>query len=93
MKEDKRTRVTVNILDEEYVIRGDVSTECMQEVASYVHGMMQKLAEHNPHISRHKLAVLTAINLADEVLRLKARLKTDSDINSFSFLEREGGEK
>ncbi|MGI6097861.1 MAG: cell division protein ZapA [Dethiobacteria bacterium] len=69
---DFKTRVTVNILGEEYIIRGNSSKEHMLEVASYVHQLMQKIANRNPHMSRQRLAVLTAINLADEVLRLKA---------------------
>ena len=32
---------------------------------------MEKLAQKNRHMSKHKIAVLAAINLADELLRYK----------------------
>ncbi len=73
MEQEGKTRVTVSIFGEEYVIRSNASKEYMQKVASYVNRIMEKLAGQNPRMSRHKLAVLTAINLAYELARLKDR--------------------
>ncbi len=79
MVEKSKNRVTVNIMGEEYTIRGTASPEMMHQVARYVDELMRSLAEKNCHISRHKIAVLTAINLADELMRLKTHLRRFSD--------------
>ena len=71
MAESEKNRVTVRIMGEEYALRGSASPESMQRVASYVDGLMEKLAQKNRHMSKHKIAVLAAINLADELLRYK----------------------
>jgi cell division protein ZapA len=70
--EDKlKNRVTVTIMGEDYTIRGTASPEEMEKTARYVDQLMRTLAHDNGHMSRHKIAVLTAINLADELLKLK----------------------
>lgn len=66
-----KNRVSISIMGEEYVIRGNSSSEHLKRVARYVDAIMRRLHEQNPGVSRHKLAVLVSINLADEVLRAK----------------------
>jgi len=68
---ESKRRITINIMGEEYAIRGSSSPEHLQKVAEHVDSIMQQLSESNPHMSRHKIAVLASINLADELLRLK----------------------
>lgn len=81
MEESEKNRVTVKIMGEEYTIRGSASPESMQKVASYVDSLMETLVQKNSHMSRHKIAVLAAINLADELLRYKQGFRhyTDDD--------------
>lgn len=71
MEDKPKNRVTVTIMGEEYTIRGTGSPESMQMVAGYVDRLMRALSEKNSHMSRHKIAVLTAINLADELFKAK----------------------
>ena len=67
----QRRRVTIAIGDEHYVLLGDASEEYMQQLADYVHERFVKLQTSFPNVSRHRLAMLTAINLADEVHKLR----------------------
>ncbi len=71
MEDKTKNRVTVTIMGEEYTIRGTATSEEMERTALYVDRLMRSLSENNNHMSRHKIAVLTAINLADELLKLK----------------------
>lgn len=75
MEEKAKNRVTVTIMGEEYTIRGTASPEAMEKMARYVDRLMRALAENNRQMSRHKVAVLAAINLADELLKLKSSVR------------------
>ena len=59
-------------MGEEYVLRGTSSADDMDRVGRYVDRLMRTLSENNLQMSRHRIAVLAALNLADELLRLKA---------------------
>jgi len=66
------TRVEVEIFGEYYVVKGDYPAEYVRQVAQYVNEKMHLLAKRNPRLSGTKLAVLTALNIADELTRLRA---------------------
>ncbi len=61
----------VDILGENYTIRGDAQTEYISQVGNIVGKRMQELRQVSPHLNPKRLAVLTAINLADELIRLQ----------------------
>ncbi len=71
MEEKGKNRVTVNIMGEEYILRGSSSTDDMYKVGQYVDQLMKSLAEKNVQMSKQKIAVLAALNLADELFKLK----------------------
>ncbi len=71
MDDKEKSRVAVYIMGEEYILRGSSSPERMHSVGRYVDRMMRTLAEKNHQMSRQKIAVLAALNLADELLKLK----------------------
>jgi cell division protein ZapA len=71
MESKEKSRVTVSIMGEDYVLRGTSSADEMDRVGRYVDRLMRKLAESNIQMSRHRVAVLAALNLADELIKLK----------------------
>ncbi len=87
MEEKGKNRVTVNIMGEEYVLRGSSSTEDMYRVGRYVDQLMKSLAEKNIQMSKQKIAVLAALNLADELIKFKEDRHSAS---TESKLKREG---
>jgi len=64
-------RVEVEIFGEHYILKGGSSTEQMLAIAQYVNHKMKQLAGRNPRLSRSQVAVLAALNLADELTRLR----------------------
>ncbi|HOA35652.1 MAG TPA: cell division protein ZapA [Bacillota bacterium] len=66
-----KNRVTVTIMGDEYTIRGSSSPESLEEAARHVDRLMRSLAEKNRQLSGYKIAVLAALNLADELLKAK----------------------
>lgn len=71
LKNQNESRVTVNIYGEEYVVRGNASPEHIEKLASQVNEKMRMIFSRNPNLSPNKVAVLTALNLADELAHLQ----------------------
>ena len=67
------SRVSALIMGEEYVIRGDAPGEYIEDLARDLDLRMQKISEANPRLSLHQTAVLSALNLADELSSCRRR--------------------
>jgi cell division protein ZapA (FtsZ GTPase activity inhibitor) len=63
------TRTAVDIFGRRFELRASGSDERLQELARYVDGRMRELAEVSPHVDTARLAVLAALNIADELFR------------------------
>jgi cell division protein ZapA len=59
----------VDIFGRRFELRTTGAGERLQELASYVDGRMRELAEVSPNVDTARLAVLTALNIADELFR------------------------
>lgn len=68
---NKRSRVTVDIFNHRYTIRGDEDANHVRLVASYVDQKMREIHSANEYLDTRELAVLTAINAMNEYLKLK----------------------
>lgn len=62
-------RTTVEIFGRRFELRAAEPSEHLQELAGYVDRRMREIAEVSPHVDTAKLAVLTALNIADELFR------------------------
>lgn len=71
MAEKPKNKVTVNIMGDDYILRGSSTTDQIYRVGRYVDKLMKSLAEKNTQVSKHKIAVLAAINLADELMKTR----------------------
>ena len=63
-----KQRVVVNIYNEEYTLKSDLSEERVQKLAEYVDKRMQRIANSQPALSSARIAVLVALELADEAI-------------------------
>ena len=63
------TSTQVEIFGATYVIRGGQEPEYLTELAAEVDRRMRELAEHLPNAEAGRLAILAALNLADELSR------------------------
>jgi cell division protein ZapA len=75
----KDSTVTVKIFGNDFRISADEEPSYIQEVARYVDQRMREVSESMVTQSPMKIAILTALNLADELNKLKNRdsFKTD----------------
>ncbi|MCL5062875.1 MAG: cell division protein ZapA [Nitrospiraceae bacterium] len=70
--------IEVHILGQKYVIKGDAAPEYIQQIADFVDGKLQEVYATSPDITPLKAAILAALNIADELHRLKNEYNTIS---------------
>lgn len=63
--------IEVNILGQKYIIKGDAPAEHIRELAEIVDQKLKEVYSSVPNITPLKAAILAAINIADELQRLK----------------------
>lgn len=64
-------RVKVEIFNQEYIVKGSENAEYIEMLAAYVDRRMRMIEQRNHNLSIVKVAVLTALNLADELNKLQ----------------------
>lgn len=69
----ERRSVRVRIVGEEYTLRSDADEAHTRAVAAHVDAVIRQVASSGAVIEAHKAAILAALQLADELLRLRAR--------------------
>ena len=72
-KPSTRNSVTIKLAGKEYRLRSEVSEEELQRVAVYVDQAMQRIRERTDTVDSQDTALLTALNLAREVLHLREK--------------------
>jgi len=70
-KEPQSIRVV--IYDQEYFMRGDLNRDYIEKLAQYLDGKMRSIAERTRTVDTLRVAMLAALNVADEYHQMKAR--------------------
>jgi cell division protein ZapA len=71
----EKTRTTVDIYGQQYVILGDETQSHVRHVASLVDKKMREIGSRNPLLDVNKLAVLTAVNAVNDYIKMKEQLE------------------
>jgi len=72
--------VTVDIYGEEYAVKTDDDPEYVRDVARFVDTRMKEIADTGKVVTTSKIAILAALNIADELLKTRiARQESDSE--------------
>ena len=61
--------VTVTIFGKEYTLKGGADSDYVQEVAAFVDKRMSEVALNAAVVSTDRVAILAAVNIADELFR------------------------
>lgn len=67
----ERNRVVVSIFGKEYNLVADVDPEYIKKTALYLDAKMREVSENYPNITEARVAVLAALNIADELIKLR----------------------
>ena len=66
---EEKKNVTVQIFGNEYPISGVKDARYVEELARYVDSKMKEIAKGSSLLSSAKVAILAALNMADELFR------------------------
>jgi cell division protein ZapA len=80
--------VTVTIMGRNYTLRADEDAQYVRMIAAYVDDKIQEIAKVSPRMSTTRLAILAAINIADELHKLEQGLRVQGGRNSEAVVER-----
>ena len=72
---EEKTRLTVSIYGQNYTIVGKESSEYIRTLAGYVEEKMHRIAQDNDRLDTGRLAILTALNIADDYFRLRQKVE------------------
>ncbi|MGW8323496.1 MAG: cell division protein ZapA [Thermodesulfobacteriota bacterium] len=61
--------IEVTIMGQTYTLTGDADEAYIRELARMVDVRMKELFERNPTINPLKAAIMTAVNMADQILK------------------------
>lgn len=67
-----RTSVRVRIVGEEYTLRSDADEGHTRAVAAHVDDVISQVMASGTVVESHKVAILAALQITDELLRLRA---------------------
>jgi len=90
--------VTVTIFGKEYTLKGGADSEYVQEIAAFVDERMNEVARNSTVASTARVAILAAVNIADELFReQQKRMQSvatleDRSIQITRLLDREVGD-
>jgi cell division protein ZapA len=65
--------VKIDIYDQSYNVNAEENAEYLTELAAYVDLRMREVAEATRTVDSLKVAVLAALNIADELFTMRAR--------------------
>jgi cell division protein ZapA len=78
--------VTVTIFGKEYTLKGGADAEYVQEVAAFVDQRMSEVARNAAVVSMDRVAILAAVNIADELFReQQKRMETAATLEDRSL--------
>lgn len=75
--EEPKNILNATILNEEYTLAGDLPLEKLEEIARHVDQKMREVNRRLPMASYKKVAVLAALNIAEELVLARAENKTE----------------
>ena len=73
--------VAINIAGREYRIRSEADPKWLQQVAGHVDSTMDRVKARTGTVDSHDLAVLTALNIARELMSLQATTERSEGAN------------
>jgi cell division protein ZapA len=80
--------VTVTIMGRNYTLRAEEDPQYVRMIAAYVDDKLQEIAKISPRMSTTRLAILAAINIADELHKLEQNLQTGGSQQAEASVER-----
>ena len=69
----KERLVEIKVFGQTYTVKTDAEEDYIQEVAAYVNEKMEEVLKKTKSVSTLNVAILTALNIADDLLKEKEK--------------------
>lgn len=69
----KERLVEIKVFGQTYTVKTDAEEDYIQEVAKYVNEKMEEVLKKTKSVSTQNVAILTALNIADDLLKEKEK--------------------
>lgn len=89
-QEGGKTRVTLRVFGEDYPLKSSADEDYLRALGDYVDAAMRRLAGGQSKLSTGRLAVLAALQIADELFRLRQEHATLTSIFEDEWAKRQG---
>lgn len=76
---DRPTLVHVEIFGQSYAIRAGAEPGYVEQLAAYVDGKMKEIGRSGAAVDSLRVAVLAALNVADELFQERARARSGGE--------------
>lgn len=83
MAKKSSSTIEVDIYGSTYRVRGSEDPKDLEELAGYVDRKMREVADHVRTVDSTKIAVLAALNIADELFRDRKGRDAERDVTEF----------
>jgi cell division protein ZapA len=70
---ERERLVEIKVFGQTYTVRSDAEEDHIQAVARYVNEKMEEVLKKTKSVSTLNVAILTALNIADDLLRERAK--------------------
>ena len=87
----KERLVEIKVFGQTYTVKTDAEEEYIQEVAKYVNEKMEEVLRKTKSVSTLNVAILTALNIADDLLKEKEKrtaLRREVEAKSKDLVEK-----
>ena len=75
MPAEKPNLIHVEIFGQSYAVRAGADPAYLQEIAAFVDAQMREVSRNAGAVDSVRIAVLAALNIADETFRLRAQVR------------------
>ncbi len=73
MGKERERLVEIKVFGQNYTVKTDAGEEYIQEIARYVNEKMEEVLKRTKSVSTLNVAILTALNIADDLLKEKEK--------------------
>lgn len=74
MKSESKT-IKVSIFGKDYEVKGSTDEKYIEDLANYVDSMMRDISKRSSSFSSGSIAILAALNIADEMFKERQQFK------------------
>jgi cell division protein ZapA len=75
MAAEKPVLIHVEIFGQSYAVRAGADPAYLQDIAAFVDSQMREVSKNAGAVDSVRIAVLAALNIADETFRLRAQVR------------------